>query len=233
MPKSTATSSRKGGSGSATPSAAEIIGHGKAERVAPRRERGRRQIGAAAVGVGRAPRDLAVRPAQRHRHARRGPAVHGVEDVGAEAGHAASSFSSRPPDQPQPADAAVGDDVQPHEADRRRGRPARRGRRGPCRPRASPRAAAPASSPTPPRSPRASRSRSGRRLEEAAVRIIAFEMGGVDDDLLDPPRRAQLQHRPVMARARAAAASPSRRPCSRRGRARSDSRCSHNARHWR
>ena len=24
-------------------------------------------------------------------------------------------------------------------------------------------------------------------------------MGGVDDDLLDPPRRAQLQHRPVMA----------------------------------
>ena len=40
--------------------------------------------------------------------------------------------------------------------------------------------------------------RVGRRLEEAAVRIIAFEMGGVDDDLLDPPRRAQLQHRPVV-----------------------------------
>ena len=45
----------------------EIIGHGEAERVAPRRERALRQIGAAAVGVGRAPRDLAVRPAERHR----------------------------------------------------------------------------------------------------------------------------------------------------------------------
>src|SRR3954462_12069954 len=107
-------------------------------------------------------------------------------------------FSSRhPPDQPHPADSAIGDDVQPDEADcaeigqivakdvnlirlelrfGQKQRPALGSGRNLLG--------------------RASRAR--RRLEEAAIRIIAFEMSGIDDDFLGLTRRTQLQYRPVV-----------------------------------
>src|ERR1044072_426883 len=73
----------------------EIIGYGEAERVAPRGERARRQIGAAAVGVRGAPPGFPAGPAQRHCEARGGPAVHRVEHMGAERIHGVCSSLSR------------------------------------------------------------------------------------------------------------------------------------------
>ena len=81
--------------GQIDPHSAEIVGHCEAQLIASPRQPLRREIGAAAVGIGHATRDLAVGAAERHDHAGGRAAVHGVEDMGGEAGHAMVSRRSR------------------------------------------------------------------------------------------------------------------------------------------